>query len=164
MYGALLLFEFTPLSGNLLRAGGSLLRTFEYANQDERNFVYQVFGIARSKNTRIHLLKEDTIPLGFVALSLRNFNDVPSVIIEYLFVSVPYRGRPYPKLSDQPLRVSEYLLGQAISMANNAWSIIPLRYMALNLADDCLEPLYSRHGFDCVEGTKSWMFLVLPAT
>jgi hypothetical protein len=158
------LLEFAPVSSVELRAGGSLLRSFVYANQDERNFVNQVFGFARSKNTRIHLLKEDNSPLGFVALSVRNFNDVPSVIIEYLFVSLPYRGRPYPNLSDQPLRVSEYLLGQAISMANNAWSIIPLRYMALNLADNCLESLYSRHGFDRVEGTDSWMFLVLPAT
>jgi hypothetical protein len=92
------------------------------------------------------------------------FNDVPSVIIEYLFVSAPYRGRPYPNLSDQPLRVSEYLLGQAISMANSAWSMLPLRYMALNLADDCLEQLYSRYGFYRVEGAGSWMVMVLPAT
>jgi len=164
MLGVLRLFELTPLSNIELRAGGSILRSLAYANQDERNYVEQVFGFPRSKNTRIHLLKEDNSPLGFVALSVRNFNDVPSVIIEYLFVSVPYRGRPYPNLSDQPLRISEYLLGQAISMGNNAWSILPLRYMALNLADDYLEKLYRRNGFTLVEGTTSWMFLVLPAT
>lgn len=164
MYGVVRLLEFAPVSSVELRAGGSLLRSFSYGNQDERNYVEQVFGFARSKNIRVHLLKEDNNPLGFVALSVRDFNDVPSVIIEYLFVSVPYRGRPYPSLSDQPLRVSEYLLGQAISMANNAWSMLPLRYMALNLADDNLATLYSRHGFTLVEGTTSWMFLVLPAT
>jgi hypothetical protein len=158
------LFEFTSLSSIELRAGGSLLRTFSCANQDERNYVEQVFGFARSKNTRIHLLKEDNNPLGFVALSVRNFNDVPSVIIEYLFVSVPHRGRIYPDLSVQPLRVSEYLLGQAISMANSAWSMLPLRYIALNLADDCLEKLYSQYGFYRVEGAGSWMVMVLPAT
>lgn len=157
------MLEFIPLSGIELRAGGSLFRSLEFANQDERNYVNQVFGFARNKNTRIHLLKEDNIPLGFVALSVRDFNDVPSVIIEYLFVSVPYRGRPYPSLSDEPLRVSEYLLGQAISMSNNAWSMLPLRYMALNLADDSLAKLYSQHGFDRVEETGSWMFLKLPA-
>ena len=158
------MFEFTSLCNIELRAGGSLLKNFVYANQDERNYVEQVFGFARSKNTRVHLLKENDNPLGFVALSLRNFNDVPSVIIEYLFVSASYRGRPYPHISDPPLRVSEYLLGQAISMANNAWSVLPLRYMALNLADDSLEQLYSQYGFYRVEGAGSWMVLVLPAT
>lgn len=141
------MFEFTSLSNIELRAGGSLLKNFVYANQDERNYVEQVFGFARSKNTRVHLLKENDNPLGFVALSLRNFNDVPS-----------------PHISDPPLRVSEYLLGQAISMANNAWSVLPLRYMALNLADDSLEQLYSQYGFYRVEGAGSWMVLVLPAT
>jgi hypothetical protein len=158
------LFELVSPSGLELRAGGSLLRNFTYANQDERNYVEQIFGFARNKNTRVHLLKENSNPLGFVALSVRNFNEVPSVIIEYLFVSVPYRGRSYPHLSDPPLRVSEFLLGQAISMANSAWSMLPLRYMALNLASDCLEQLYSQYGFYRVEGAGSWMVLVLPAT
>lgn len=163
MCGVLRLFEFCHLSGAALRAGGPLLRGFNYANQDEENLVRQVFATARSKNTRIHLLKKDDTPLGFVALSVRNFNNVPSVILEYLFVSVPYRGQQYPNLSAPPLRISEYLLGQAILMATNAWAIVPLRYLALNLADDYLEQFYSRHGFERTEGT-TWMFIVMPAT
>lgn len=155
------MFEFSPQSGNALRAGGSLLHTFVYASPDERNYVHQVFSIARSKNVRIHLLKHGHTSLGFVALSIRSFNDVPSVIIEYLFVSSPHRSTPFPGLSDQPLRVSEYLLGQAISMASALWKIVPVRYLALNLADNRLEQFYSRYGFDRVTGTD-WMFLVLP--
>jgi len=42
--------------------------------------------------------------------------------------------------------------------------MLPLRYMALNLADDCLEQLYSQYGFYRVEGAGSWMVMVLPAT
>jgi REP element-mobilizing transposase RayT len=41
------LLELTSLSPSSieLRAGGSLLRSFSYANQHERNYVEQVFGL-----------------------------------------------------------------------------------------------------------------------
>ncbi len=55
------LLEFTSLSGIELRAGSTICRSLVFVTQDERNYVHQVFGFARSKNTRIHLLKEDNI-------------------------------------------------------------------------------------------------------
>jgi hypothetical protein len=161
------LFELTSLlpKSAALRAGGTVLRSFQYGNQDERNFVDQIFGLGRKKQARIHLLKNGNDSYGFIALSMKDFNKVPSVKIEYLFTSRPYRGIQYPDLGDQaqPIRVSEYLLGQAIWMANAATSMFSARNLFLQLIDDHLEPLYCDNGFTRIIGTD-WMFLVLPST
>jgi hypothetical protein len=85
------LFELTsllPKSADL-RSGGTVLRSFQYGNQDERNFVDQIFGLGRKKQAGIHLLKNGNDPYGFIALSIKDFNEVPSVKIEYLFTSRP---------------------------------------------------------------------------
>lgn len=132
-----------------------------YDNTDEENYVHQVFKLAKSKNARIHLLKKDSVPVGFVALSAKPFSEVPSVKIEYLFTSSLYRKIVFQELGDRPLRISEYLLGHAISITDGASRLIPLRYLSLQLANDRLEHFYVHYGFTRVEGTD-WMSIVLP--
>lgn len=154
-------FELTILQSAELYPGSSILRTLEYDNQDERNYVGQTFRVAKGKSARIHLLKKDEIPVGFVALAIKPFNKVPSVAIEYLFTSQPYRKKPYDDLGEPPQRISEYLLGYAISIADEASRSIPLRYLSLQLADDGLERFYSQYGFQRLQGTD-WMSIALP--
>jgi hypothetical protein len=159
------LFELTsplPQSSDL-RAGGAVLRSLQYDNNDERNLVNQIFRVGRNKQAGIHLLKNGTEPYGFIALAIKNFNELPSIKIEYLFTSLSYRGIQYPDLGDQPRRVSEYLLGHAILLANAASSMFSVRNLFLQLADDRLEPFYTEYGFTRTIGTD-WMFLILPST
>lgn len=149
-----------PLSSTL-RAGGPVLRTFEYRNDHERDLVAQVFGYVRKKQARIHLLQNGDDPYGFVALSIQEFNRLPAVKIEYLFTSDPYRSLRYNELGDSPLSVAGHLMGHAISMANSASTMFSIRNMFLQLADERLDPYYTNYGFSRLTGTDL-MFLVLP--
>lgn len=154
-------FELVILQPEKLHSGSSILKDLKYGSSNERNYAEQVFKIAKGKNARIHLLKMDEIPVGFVALAIKPFNDVPSVAIEYLFTSQPYRKTLYEDLGEPSQRISEYLLGYAISIADKASEVIPLRYLALQLADDGLERFYAPHGFQRPQGTD-WMSIKLP--
>jgi hypothetical protein len=153
------MFELAPTSGSSLFQSSPIFRNFQFTSADEQNFVRQMFQLAHKKSVRVHVLKIDGRPCGFIALSVKDFSDVPSFIIEYLFTSAQYRGVSYPELGDVPLRISEYLLGQAILMATDIHSKIPLRNIALQLGYDYLEPFYTRHGFSRAPA-PNWMYMV----
>jgi hypothetical protein len=155
------MFHLALASGSALLPSG-LFRNFRYDNPDEQNYVRQVFQLAHKKAAKVHVLKIDGTPCGFVALSIDNFNDVPSIVIEYLFTSVPYRKQIYPELGEPPIKISEYLIGQALLMAADIATKVPLRYIALQLATDRHEALYSSHGFIRTEGTN-WMSQIIPS-
>jgi hypothetical protein len=139
-----------------LLPSSTFLRNLQFASSDEENYVRQIFSRARSKKIKIHVLKNDDSPYGFVALAIANFNDVPSIIIEYLFTSEPYRKQTYPELGETPLKISEFLIGKTIEMAEDITNKVPLRYIALQLAAERLEALYEPYGFRRTEGTN-WM-------
>lgn len=155
------MFDFALASGSALLPSG-LFRNFRYGNPDEQNYVRQVLQLAHKKAAKVHVLKKDGVPCGFVALSIDNFNEVPSIIIEYLFTSVPYRKQTYPELGEPPIKISQHLIGQALRMAADIATKVPLRYIALQLATDRHEALYSPHGFIRDEGTN-WMSQVIPS-
>ena len=156
------MFDFAVASDAALWPGGFLFRNFQYDSPDERSYVRQVFQRARKKAVRIHLLKKDGVPCGFIALSIDDFNDVPSIIIEYLFTSVPYRRQAYLELGESAIKISEYLIGQVLCMATEISARVPLRYLALQLATDRHEALYKPHGFIREEGTH-WMSQIIPS-
>jgi len=156
------MFSLGLASGTDLLPSHSLFRNFQYSDADERNYVRQVFKFAQNKAARIHVLKDDDAPCGFVALSIDTFNNVPSINIAYLFTSAQYRKRTYTELGEPPKRISEYLIGRALLMAVDISKKVPLRYVALQLAADRHEALYRQYGFERAAGTN-WMSLVLPS-
>ncbi|MEI6705312.1 MAG: hypothetical protein WCL71_17550 [Deltaproteobacteria bacterium] len=156
------MFQLSIAPKSSLRPSGILFRNFRYTNEDERALVRQVFNLAASKGARVHVLSESNIPCGFVALSIKNYNKVPSVCIEYIFTSSQYRKVQYPDLGDTPLKISEYLLGYAILSALEIGKKVPLRYVFLQLGSDHLERFYSRHGFSEVDN-EGWMSLDIPS-
>lgn len=143
---------------------GALLRNLQFATQDERNYAHQIFGCARSKRAKIHVLKNDGTPYGFVALAIDHFNEVPSIFIDYLFTSEPYRKLTYPDLGETPLKVSQYLVGKTIEMAVDVTNKVPLRYIALQLADERLASFYDKHGFKHADGLPGWMSQTIPVS
>jgi hypothetical protein len=44
--------------------------------------------IFMNRTTSIHLLKNGNDPYGFIALSIKDFNEVPSVKIEYFAIQL----------------------------------------------------------------------------
>ena len=154
------MFDLALASRSALLPGGLLFRNFQYGNADEQDYVRQVFKLANKKAARVHVLRNDDVPCGFVALAIDDFNKVPSIIIEYLFTSVPFRKLTYPELGEPPIKISEYLIGQVLDMATDIAAKLPLRYIALQLATDRHEALYNQHGFTRTEGTN-WMSLVI---
>lgn len=151
------MFTLSLAAGRELYPKGSLLPRLCFSDSDEQNLASQFFQIGRSKRTNIHVLKKDDIPFGFVALSVGVFNDVPSIFIDYLFTSEPYRKLTYPDLGETPLKVSQYLVGKTLEMAWDVNSKVPIRYIALFLADDRLADFYEEHGFEHAEGATGWM-------
>ena len=156
------MFSLSVAKGRELLPKGALLQNLQFATQDERNYIHQVVGQAQAKQSKIHVLKNDGIPYGFVALAVDKFNEVPSIFIECLFTSKPYRKLTYADLGETPLKVSQYLIGKTIEMAVDVASKVPLRYIALQLADERLETLYESHGFKRTEG-ECWMSQTISA-
>jgi len=157
------MFNLTIAPKNSLRPSGSLFKNFSYADEHERGIVRQIFALASNKQSRIHVLSNGTTHIGFVALSVKNYNSVPSVCVDFIFTSSQYRGIKYPELGDTPFKISEYLLGHAILTALDIGKKVDIRYVCLQLGSDHLEKFYSRHGFSEVDN-KGWMSLDIPST
>ena len=157
------MFKLSAASKYELLPSGPLFRALIYADQDERNLVRQLFRQASNKQVHIHILKKANIPYGFVALSIKEYNEVPSLRIDYLFVSSQYRRQgPLSDLGESPpLRISEFLLGRAIQIAINISSKVPLRYIHLQAVDDWLQKFYERNGFS-LDNKEGWMSMDTP--
>ncbi len=135
---------------------GSFTRRFTYADGDERDFVAQVATLAKRDRHRIHLLADDSgKDYGFVALSVSETDNKPSLVIDFLFTSLPYRGTILPELN---MKISDYLIGYSIQVATRLSETVPIRYIALQPATVELLAFYNRRGFKKLDSTD-WMFL-----
>ena len=116
--------------------------------------------LAGKEKTRIHLLS-DTLDnnYGFVALSVSSFDrsyNRPSMIIDYIFTSRQYRGLKLAELDNST--VFENLLEFTFQSALSIQKIIPLRFIALQPANDRLAAHYQKKDFKPLENSD-WMFL-----
>jgi hypothetical protein len=82
----------------------------------------------------------------------------PCLVIDYLFVSQPYRGVRYPVLDNKT--IASILIGFADQVATEADQNFPLRYIALVPANDKLEVYYAELGFRKLDSTD-FMYLKL---
>lgn len=141
---------------------GSLSKRFQYANDDERQYVVKTAKLSARKKTLIHLLSDTSgNNYGFLALSISSFDrsyNRPSIVIDYIFTSKQYRSRKFPELDNTT--VFEYLLEFALRSAASLQEIVPLRFIALQPAHDRLATYYQKIGFSFID-TSGWMFLKL---
>lgn len=114
---------------------------------------------AGKNKTRIHRLTDDQgVQYGFIALSVAVSNDKPCLVIDYLFVSQPYRGINYPVLENKT--IAGILIGFADQVATEADQNFPLRYISLVPANEKLEAYYANLGFRKLDSTN-FMYLKL---
>ena len=135
---------------------GTFLKKFHYTDDNERQYVRQIARLAKNKQTQVHLLVgDDNTPHGFISLSVSQLQDLPCIIIDYLFVSKQHRGRVFQELS---MKISEYLVDFAVLTATEINDKVPIRYVALLPSHDRLASFYGIWGFKGLDKT-GWMFL-----
>lgn len=143
------------MSDATLRPGPFSSR-FAYTDNDERNYVVQVVKLASNDRTRIHLLAdEDRKSYGFIALSIDVSDNRPSLVIDYLFTSLQHRGVIF---SDLGAKISDYLIGYSVQIAELFRQSVPLRYISLHPATLELDLFYRKRGFTKLDSTD-WLFL-----
>jgi len=134
------------------------LKLFEFTDDHERQYVRQLSKRAITNKIRMYMLTDEArITFGFVALSVGSISGIPPcIIIDYLFTSMPYRKMTFTELNG--LRISKYLIGSALQIAQQVNAHIPIHYLALQPAHEKLERYYADLGFTRLHH-KEWMFL-----
>ena len=132
------------------------LKKIEFADDNERQYVKQLAKRTLSDKNRIYLLTNevDTV-FGFVALSVSTIQDVPCIVINYLFCSLPYRNQTFTELNG---KISVHLIERAIQIAREVNTHVPIHYLALQPAHEKLEAMYAELDFKSLHH-KDWMVL-----
>ena len=135
---------------------GTFLKKFDYTDDSESQYVRQIAKLAKSNQTRIHLLvDDDNTPHGVIALSASQLLDQPCIVVNYLFTSKQYRGLAYQELDK---KISEHLVDFAIMTATEINDKVPIRYVALLPGHEKLISFYEIWGFKSLDKT-GWLFL-----
>ncbi|MEI6205921.1 MAG: hypothetical protein WCP20_03980 [Desulfuromonadales bacterium] len=139
---------------------GSFSKRFQYANDNERQYVMKLVKLAQKDKVRIHILSDSAgNSYGLVALSFSSFDKDfkrTSIVIDYIFTSLQYRGRHFAELGE--MTIFEHLLGITYQSAITIKKTIPIRFIALQPASDRLAEYYMRIDFKPF-GNTDWMFL-----
>ena len=109
--------------------------------------------VSKSKSVLYVLEFEEKI-IGLMALSASSVTDQPSVQIDYIFVSNPFRNKNLEILNN--LKPFRYLINLAISLADDMSKRLGLRYIVLSPDNDDLKEKYLNVGFKKLN--KNWMF------
>ena len=135
----------------------SFLKKFNYHDDHERQYVKHIANLAVADKVRIHLLTDAAnAPVAFIALSFETIAGKPSLVLNYLFCSLPYRKICIEKLGGK--KISHHLMARAIQIANEIKPHVPIHYLALQPAHDRLERFYADFGFTQLHH-REWMFL-----
>ena len=127
-------------------------------SQREKLFIEDICKRVQKNGTVIYLLRDGSETFGFIALSVSSIDTFPSLQVDYIFVSEPYRGVPLKTLDDS--RTSTYLIEFAIEMAKDIQERVGLRYLVLLPDNDRLQSVYKDMGFQVLP-KKEWMFIKL---
>ena len=126
--------------------------------QRERAFIQAICKSVQKSNTVLYLLQNDHITMGLIALSVSSIADFPSLQIDYLFVSDPFRGKIIESLDN--LKTSTYLIEFAIQLAKEIQALAGLRYLVLLPDNHKLEEVYKDMGFLSLP-KHQWLYLKL---
>ncbi|WP_294954025.1 hypothetical protein [Sulfurovum sp.] len=106
----------------------------------------------------MYLLRDGDKTFGFIALSVSSIDTFPSLQVDYIFVSGPYRGVCLENLDNS--KISTYLIEFAIEIAKEIQNQVGLRYLVLLPDNDRLQFVYKDMGFQVLP-KKEWMFIKL---
>ena len=152
--------DFEQPSGTHLSPGafsGKYFYSPSFDSDYER--VVHIARRAKKDQTRIHRLTDDKgSHYGFIALAISVSDHKPCVVIDYLFVSKQYRGIRYPEFENR--KIAEILIGYAWEIATDANRNYPVRYLALEPANDKLGAYYTALAF-CKLDSTNFMYLRL---
>lgn len=128
---------------------------------DEREQVVKSVKRAKENQCRIHVLSDKHECYGFTAISITTIGKykIPVLILEYLFVSLQYRGQDFDLLDG--LKVADWLIAETLQLADQITASVPLRYVGLEPATDRLSVLYQQHGFHKIDSTQ-WLYAAVP--
>lgn len=126
--------------------------------QREKLFIEDICKRVQKNGTVIYLLRDGNETFGFIALSVSSIDTFPSLQVDYIFVSEPYRGVPLEKLDNS--KTSTYLIEFAIEIAKEIQEQVGLRYLVLLPDNDRLQSVYKDIGFQVLPKNE-WMFIKL---
>ena len=126
--------------------------------QREKLFIEDICKRVQKNGTVIYLLRDGNETFGFIALSVSSIDTFPSLQVDYIFVSEPYRGVPLEKLDNS--KTSTYLMEFAIEIAKEIQNQVGLRYLVLLPDNDRLQSVYKDMGFQVLPKNE-WMFIKL---
>jgi len=124
--------------------------------QRERLFIEEISKRVIKSETVLYVLQESDEIFGLIALSVSSIDTFPSLQIDYLFVSEPYRGIYLNRLDNT--KISTYLIEFAINIAKRVQEDVGLRYVVLLPDNDKLQLTYKKMGFQLLQQSK-WMFI-----
>lgn len=128
----------------------------------ERDWINMIIGDAEKSKTVIHLITNEFSPeeeklIGLIALSFNSINNSPSLLVDYIFVSEPYRKTPQTFLGS--MKVSEWLFAFATNIAIKVrdQDEVGLKYLTFRSDTKKLDSVYKSMGFN-VLGKDGWFF------
>ncbi len=127
-------------------------------SEREKLFIEDICKRVQKNGTVIYLLRDSDETFGFIALSVSSIDAFPSLQVDYIFVSEPYRGVPLENLDKS--KTSTYLIEFAIEIAKEIQEQVGLRYLVLLPDNDRLQSVYKDMGFQVLP-KKEWMFIKL---
>jgi len=140
---------------------GSFARKYLYNASFDRDYdrVVAIAKKAGNDQTRIHrVIDDENAHYGFMALSIIVSDKKPCLVIDYLFVSLQYRGVRYPELDNRT--IAGLLITKTFRIATEANKNYPIRYIALVPANARLQAYYSALEFRKLDSTD-FMYLKL---
>jgi hypothetical protein len=154
-------FRLVPLQRSSARPGSFAKRFIFSPGTDERDQVVRVVNQAKNDQCRIYVATNGDDSYGFIAVSISAVGDEehPILVVNYLFVSLQYRGRTFAELGG--VKVADYLLAKALELAISISIIAPIRYLGLEPANEQLSSFYRRRGFNKFDRTE-WLFAIVP--
>jgi len=127
-------------------------------SEREKLFIEDICKRVQKNGTVIYLLRDSDETFGFIALSASSIDAFPSLQVDYIFVSEPYRGIPLENLDNS--KTSTYLIEFAIEIAKEIQEQVGLRYLVLLPDNDRLQTVYKDMGFQVLPKNE-WMFIKL---
>ena len=120
----------------------------------EELFIKDISKRVKKKQTVLYTLEVDNKAIGFISLSAISIKKQPSLQIDYIFISKPYRGIEIEKLDKcKPFR---YLIEFSLDIAKKIQEEIGLCYIVLSPDNDELKLKYEKLNF--LHLTDDWMY------
>lgn len=137
----------------------------------EKGFIEKICKNVEKNDSVIYLLKSKDVSIGLISLSASSVANYPSLQIDYIFISYPYRKKQLEleggmeALKALPTfheldgsTPSEFILDFAIQKVSELQKIIGMRYLVLVPDNLELAKMYRSIGFEYMTQNKKWMF------